>query len=262
MRRRNFIEKAAITSAALVLGQSAQSAVTSADKAVKKELYEWREYEIRFGSSQATLHEYLEKALIPAFNKFGVKTVGVFKEVGKSDPAKVYVLIAYPSFEEYLSINTSIKKDDAFLKSSETWNKVPAEKPIYTRVVTSLLSAFEGFPTLKIPAKESRIFELRTYEGYSEDAVNRKVKMFNDEEFPIFYKNKLIPVFFGEAIAGPNMPCLTYLLTFKNMEERDKAWVSFSADADWKRILNDPKYANTVSNIRKVFLEPVPYSQV
>lgn len=259
MRRRKFIENAALSTTALLLGQTA---VAGTSKAVKKELYEWREYEIRFGSSQATLHEYLEKSLIPALNKFGVKTVGVFKETGKTEPAKVYVLIAYPSFEEYVSINASVKKDESFIKSSEAWNKVPAEKPIYNRINTSLLSAFDGLPNLKVPAKEPGIFELRTYEGYSEDAVARKVKMFNEEEFPIFYRTKLTPVFFGEAIAGPNLPCLTYMITFKNMEERDKNWAAFGADADWKKVSNDPKYANTVSNIRRVFLEPLPYSQV
>lgn len=259
MSRRKFIENAALSTTALLLGQTV---IAGSDKAVKKELYELREYEIRFGSSQAALHEYLEKSLIPALNKFGVKTVGVFKEIGKTEPAKVYVLIAYPSFEEYLSINASIKKDDAFIKSSETWNKVPAEKPIYNRVNISLLSAFDGLPAIKVPAKEPRIFELRTYEGYSEDAVARKIKMFNEEEFPIFYRTKLTPVFFGEAIAGPNLPCLTYMITFKNMEERDKNWTAFGADADWKKVSNDPKYANTVSNIRRVFLEPLPYSQV
>lgn len=259
MKRRKFIENAALSSTALLLGQSA---IAGSGKAVKRELYEWREYEIRFRSSPDTLHEYLEKSLIPALNKYGVKTVGVFKEIGKSEPPKIYVLIAYPSFEEYLSINASIKKDDAYLKSSETWNKLPAEKPVYNRINTSLLLAFEGFPTVKVPAKEPRIFEIRTYEGYNEDAVTRKVKMFNEEEFTIFDRTKLNSVFFGEAIAGPNLPSLTYGLTFKNMEERDRNWAAFIADADWKKISNDPKYANTVSNIRRVFVEPVAYSQI
>lgn len=259
MKRRKFIENAAMTSTALLLGQSA---FAGADKAVKRELYEWREYEIRFRGSQDKLHEYFEMALIPALNKYGVKTVGVFKEIGKSEPPKIYLLIAYPSFEEYLTINSNLKKDEAYLKSSEAWNKVPADKPVYNRITTSLLLAFEGFPAVKAPAREPRIFELRTYEGYNEDAVTRKVKMFNEEEFPIFYKTKLTPVFFGEAIAGANLPCLTYMITFKNMEERDKNWAAFGADADWKRVSSDPKYANTVSNIRRVFMEPLPYSQV
>jgi hypothetical protein len=259
MKRRKFIEHAAMTSTAVLLGQSA---LAGAEKVVKKELYEWREYEIRFGSSQNLLHEYLEKSFIPALNKFGVKTVGVFKEIGKTEPAKIYVLIAYPTFEDYLSINANVQHDEQFIKSSASWKQVPAEKPVYNRFNTSLMVAFDGFPALKVPAKEPRIFELRTYEGYSEDAVSRKVKMFNEEEFPIFYKNKLTPVFFGEVIAGPNLPCLTYMITFKNMEERDKNWAAFIADADWKRVSTDPKYANTVSNIKRVFLESVSYSQV
>ena len=259
MKRRKFIEHAALTSTAVLLGQSA---LAGADKEVKKELYEWREYEIHFGSSQNLLHEYLEKSFIPALNKFGVKTVGVFKEIGKSEPAKIYVLIAYPTFENYLSINANVQHDEQFIKSSSAWKQVPADKPVFNRINTSLMVAFDGLPALKVPAKEPRIFELRTYEGYSEDAVSRKVKMFNEEEFPIFYKTKLTPVFFGEVIAGPNLPCLTYMITFKNMEERDKNWAAFGADADWKKVSSDPKYANTVSNIRRVFLEPLPYSQV
>jgi len=225
-------------------------------------LYELREYEIHFGSNQNTLHEYLEKALIPALNKYGVKTVGVFREMGKTEPAKIYVLIAYPHLEEYLSINAKVKADEDFKKNSAAWQQVPADKPVYNRVNTSLLIAFDGMPMLKAPAKEPRIFEMRTYESYSEDASRRKIKMFNDEEFTIFDRTKLNRVFFGEAIAGPNLPCLTYMVTFKDMEERDKNWAAFGADADWKRVSADAQYANTVSNIRRVFLEPMPYSQI
>lgn len=259
MKRRNFIQLAATSTSALA---ASNLVFGSSGKAVKKELYEWREYEIHFGTSQNLLHEYLEKSLIPALNKHGVKTVGVFKEIGKTEPAKIYVLIVYPGFEEYVSINASVQRDEQFLKSSLVWRQVPAEKPVYNRVNTSLMLAFDGLPAVKVPAKEQRIFELRTYEGYSEDAVRRKIKMFNDEEFPIFYRTKLTPVFFGEVIAGPNLPCLTYMITFKDMEERDKNWAAFGADADWKRVSADPQYANTVSNIRRVFLEPVLYSQI
>jgi hypothetical protein len=259
MKRKNFIQNAVLTTSALISGQLT---FASGEKRVKKELYEWREYEIHFGGNQNALHEYLEKALIPVFNKNGVKSVGVFKETGKTEPAKIYVLIAYPSFEAYSTINEKVKSDSDFKNNSANWDKMAADKPVYNRFDTSLLTAFDGLPELKIPAKEPRIFEVRTYEGYNEDAVRRKIKMFNEEEFPIFYKTKLTPVFFGEAIAGPHLPCLTYMITFKNMEERDKNWAAFSADADWKRVSADAQYANTVSNIRRVFLEPLPYSQV
>jgi hypothetical protein len=259
MERRKFIQHAALTTSALAAGQLSFAANNAAGK---KELYELREYEIHFGSSQNPLHDYLEKSLIPALNKYGVKSVGVFKEIGKTEPAKIYVLIAYPSFDDYLPINAKVKSEEDFKKSSAAWQQIPADKPVYNRINTSLLIAFDNMPALKAPAKEARIFELRTYESYSEDASRRKIKTFNDEEFTIFDRTKLNRVFFGEAIAGFNLPCLTYMITFRDMEERDKNWAAFGADADWKRVSNAPEYANTVSNIRRVFLEPLPYSQV
>ena len=77
-----------------------------------------------------------------------------------------------------------------------------------------------------------------------------------------FYRTKLNPVFFGEVIAGDLMPCLTYMITFKDMAERDANWKNFSADATWKTISAALEYAHTVSKITRVFLEPTAYSQV
>ena len=122
--------------------------------------------------------------------------------------------------------------------------------------------AFQNQPQIIIPEKAPRIFELRTYEGYNEDALRRKLKMFNEEEFAIFDRTKLNRVFFGEVIAGNDMPCLTYMISFANMEERDKNWAAFGADADWQRISKAAEYANSVSRITKIFLEPVAYSQI
>ena len=89
-----------------------------------------------------------------------------------------------------------------------------------------------------------------------------RVKMFNDAEISVFYRVKLNPVFFGHMMAGPNVPGIAYMLVFKDMEERDKNWAAFSADTEWKKISQDPQYANTVSNIIRIFMEPLAYSQV
>lgn len=258
MDRRKFVGASMLTAASL----AAKAALDSNIKAAKKELYEWREYEIKWGSNQAALHNYLEKALIPALNRQGVKTVGAFRELSKSEPPKIYLLIPYPSFEQYLGIRENVKKDASFIENSQDYDKIAPEKPVYTRVNTSLLWAFDGLPVMKKPPDVNRILELRTYEGYNEDAVKRKIKMFNVEEFDIFYRTGLNPVFFGEMLAGKNAPGLSYMLWFKDMAERDANWAKFLADATWKKVLADPQYANTVSNIIRVFLEPLAYSQV
>ena len=78
----------------------------------------------------------------------------------------------------------------------------------------------------------------------------------------MFVKTKLNSVFFGEVVAGTNMPCLAYMLTFKDIAERDANWANFIKDPEWKRMSADPQYAHTVSNIVRKFLEPLPYSQI
>jgi hypothetical protein len=257
MERRDFIRKSALATGAV----AATFSPAIAEQAAKsKELYELRVYEMRWG--QAPLDEYLSKALIPALNRMGVKKVGAFSEMGKSEPAKVYVLIPYPSFEDFGKITMALKKDQDFATASATYNQIPQEQAVFSRYEASLLLAFDGIPQMVAPPSGPRMFELRTYEGYSEDAVRRKIKMFNEGELDIFKNTKLNSVFFGEMIAGKNLPCLTYMLAFKNLEERDKNWKGFIEHPDWASISKDPQYANTVSRIYKTFLEPLPYSQV
>lgn len=257
MKRRQFVSSSLLATATLATAQA-----QSVKAAPKKELYELRTYTLRFGSPQSTIENYLKDALIPALNRQNIKTVGVFREVGKTDPAKLYVLIPHTSMDSYATVNSRLADDADYRKAGQPYTELAPDKAAYTRYTTSLMSAFDALPTAIVPAKGSRIFEMRTYEGYSEDAVRRKVKMFNVDELPIFYRVKLNPVFFGEVIAGDNMPCLTYMLTFKDMAERDANWKQFVADADWKRISQAPEYANTVSNIIRVFLEPASYSQI
>jgi hypothetical protein len=260
MKRRKFIQSSLAATAGIAV--SVNPVIAGNSYPTQKEIYEWREYEIRFRSDIEQLENYFKTALIPAMNKYGVKTVGVFKEWIRSEPGKVYLLIPYPSLDNYLSINTKVKADLDYIKNSAAYNSIPADKPVYNRFTSSLMIAFDGFPTMAIPSDKSRMFELRTYEGYSEDAVRRKIKMFHDGEFSIFSRAKLNPVFFGEVIAGDKLPCLTYMLTCNNMEERDKGWSVFVADPEWKKLVADPQYANTISKIRNTFLVPTSYSQV
>lgn len=260
MKRRKFLR----SSLAAAAGVSVTiNPLLAADKPpIQKEVYEWREYEARFGSDLGQLENYFKTALIPALNKYGVKKVGVFKEWRPSEPAKIYLLTSYSSLDDYLPINIKVKADADFIKNSAAYNSIPPDKAVYNRFTSSLMIAFDGFPTMVVPSGASRIFELRTYEGYSDDAVRRKIKMFNDGEFPIFNRANLNPVFCGEVLAGDKLPRLTYMITCNSMEERDKGWSTFVADPEWKKLVADPQYANTISKISNSFLVPTSYSQV
>lgn len=259
MQRRKFIKSAAVGTS---LASAGFAAMGMPRQATNKEIYELREYEIARSGRVAKLDKYLQQALIPALNKYGVKKVGVFKEISESEPVKVYVLIPYKSPEDYFGIPAKVSSDKDFIANSKEYDSTEESEKVFFRLNTKLMTAFDGLPEMIQPGDGKRIFELRTYEGYNEDAVKRKIDMFNKGELPVFFKTGLNPVFFGEAIAGKDLPCLTYMVTFKDMEERDKNWDKFRVDPDWKKMSGDPKYANTVSKISKTFLEPTEYSQI
>lgn len=262
MQRRKFLQSSFAATAGIALSANSVIAADVKHSSVQKEIYEWREYEMRFGSDQQQLENYFKAALIPALNKYGVKAVGVFKAWTPSDPAKIYLLVPYSSLDHYMTANTKVKQDEDYLKNSEAYSKIPADKPLYDRFKSSLMAAFDGWPSLVIPSGKSRMFELRTYEGYSEEAVRRKIAMFHDGEFPIFKRAKLNPVFLGEVIVGDQQPRLTYMITCDSMEDRNNGWIAFVNDPEWKKLVSDPKYANTISKISNTFLVPTLYSQI
>jgi len=86
--------------------------------------------------------------------------------------------------------------------------------------------------------------------------------MFNESEFVIFKDVGLHTVFFGANISGIQMPCLTYLLAFKDKDEHKVAWSKFLSHPEWQRIIKLEEYANAMSNISRVFLKPLVYSQL
>lgn len=228
----------------------------------QKDFYELRTYSVEFNASESELHYYLSEALLPALNRQGIKNIGVLEELGNPTPKKIYLLIPYQSMVEYEVVLQKLSADEDFKKKKKSYDAVSHTRPAFSRYTTSLYIAFDGLPHLVKPKEGHQLFELRTYEGHNEHSVERKVKMFNVEEFSIFEATGLHSVFFGEQIAGPNMPALTYLISFASMKDRDTNWDKFRVHPEWKRASALPEYANSVSSIKRTFLTPLSYSQL
>lgn len=81
--------------------------------------------------------------------------------------------------------------------------------------------------------------------------------MFNDEEIDLFPKVGLNHVFYGKMLSGPYRPCLVYMLRFTDMEAHGAAWKAFGQAPEWNETKVIPEYANTISNIRNVFLKQI-----
>ena len=116
----------------------------------------------------------------------------------------------------------------------------------------------------KTDTSKPRLLNLRIYESHNERANKKKIEMFNKGELAIFRRTGLTPVLFGEAIAGTNIPNLTYLLVFPDEPGRKAAWDKFRDDDEWKKLKAMPEYADKeiVSRITNKILTPTAYSEI
>ena len=227
----------------------------------EKDIYELKVYQLAGGDGKNQLKKYYTNAVMPFLNKRGAK-VGVFYEYSLEEPPVVYILNAHRSPEDYWDAVQSLKTDRTFLEAANEYFNLPADRPVFERYETFVMEAFDAIPHFKQPANNRGLLELRTYESYNEDAFRRKVKMFNVEELPLFEKVGLHPVLFGELLAGRYMPALTYMLWFKDMDEREANWNKFRISDEWNTMRVKQEYANAVSKVRKKFLFPADYSQI
>lgn len=226
------------------------------------EVYELRTYELEFFVPAKILHDYFEQALIPALNRQGISNVGAFEEVSDALPKKIYLLIAYNKLQSIQSVSDALSSDSQYQEDAYPYLTADPSAIPFKSISSNLIRSTTGFPNLISPNNSAQYFELRIYESYNEDALRRKVKMFNDSEFGIFKDVGLPLVFFGFNIAGTQMPCLTYMLAFKDKVAHAEAWAKFGPHPEWQRITKLEEYANAMNDITRVFLKPLPYSQI
>ena len=175
-------------------------------------------------------------------------------------------LTTYPSLSAWESFTERLANDSRWKKAIEEFSRY---KPmVYTRFDSNLLRAFPGMPALenfhRQEGKDPRVFELRSYESRNLHASLTKIRMFEEEEIGIFRLTGLSPVFFGRTIVGRDLPNLTYMLAFPNMEAREEAWRKFVNHPDWIKLRGKPELADSeiVSNIKNCFLRATAYSEI
>jgi hypothetical protein len=266
LNRRDFLKTSLAASATAALAGMPASAMAEAAPA-PGEYFEIRAYRLKPGAGHALLDSYLEKALIPALNARGIGAVGVFTEPEAKDGPAVWVLIPHPNLESVATVAASINTDPAVLAAGADYLSSPTkEQPAFDRIDSWILLPFSGLPGLVVPALaregKPRIFEMRTYESFSELKALKKVAMFNAGEIGVMQEVNLSPVFYGQALVGRDLPHLTYMLCSADMAAHKKNWNAFLAHPVWIRLKNDPQYADTVQKITSRFLVPTAFSQI
>ncbi len=264
MERRQFLITSSMAGGAVLSSWAGGNALAQDSS---REFYELRTYEMPTGNRKAVLHEYLDKACLPAMNRVGIKPVGVFTVVAGSNALNLFVLIPYPSLEQFLSAPARLAADAEYQKAAAAYLSASIDNPAYTRYESTLLWAFKQMPKVRVPAEtagnQPRLFELRIYESHGETAALKKVEMFNEGgEIAIFDRVGLRSVFFGQTLVGRRQPNLVYMTVHQDMAAREKTWEVFRNSPDWKALSSNPAYANTVSATTVVFLRPTAYSQL
>jgi len=202
---------------------------------------------------------------VPSLNRLGVKAVGAYREqLPAADSAVYYTLAPYGSAEQWAMVSSELHGDREYQTAGASYLAAQATDPIYERIESSLLRAFETMPKAEKPTGKPQVYNLRIYESHNEAAGQKKIEMFNQGEIAIFRRVGLNPVFFGEALAGPRMPNLTYMLAFENDKARTDAWGAFRADPEWHKLRAVPEYEDKriVSGIRNMLLSPLRCSQI
>ena len=263
MKRREFLSTSLATTALAALSPLAAKGAQPA--ASSRELYELRLYRLKEGSGADGLGEYLAKAAIPAWNRLGSRPIGVFTDKEQKEPG-LFVLIPHSSAEAFVAAAANLERDEEYRAAGAAYLNRPKANPVFERMDSWLLLAFKGMPKLELPAysreRRPRLFELRTYESYSERKAASKVDMFNSGEIDAMHEVGLAPIFFGEGLSGPGLPHLTYMTSAPDEGAHKEHWDAFGKHPTWDKLKNDPKYADTVSKINRWILLPTAYSQI
>ena len=263
MRRRTFLTTSALALAAPLLTRAA-------DQPTTRQYFELRTYHFPTPEKQAAFEKFLDAA-IPAFNRAGVEPVGAFKALAKdnpqlkltADPLDLYLLLPHNSIDSLLALPAKLAADAAYQDAGKGIVAGPKSDPGYLRYDTALLLAMEAAPRLVLPPKsDTRVLELRTYQSHNEERAANKLVQFNKGEIPLFARAGAPGVFFGSALAGPNLPHLTYMVAHDSAENVKQHWSNFGKDPDWKKLSADPSYKDNVSKILNTFLRPLPSSQI
>jgi hypothetical protein len=115
-------------------------------------------------------------------------------------------------------------------------------------------------------AKDSRVFEMRTYYA-APGKLDELQARFRNHTTRLFEKHGMTNIGYWVPIDGktsaPSGNALVYILAYPNMEARTKSWDSFRSDPDWTAARDaSEKNGKLVAKVDAVFLKATDYSTI
>ena len=108
-------------------------------------------------------------------------------------------------------------------------------------------------------AKDSRVFELRTYYA-APGKLNDLQARFRDHTMALFEKHGMVNIGYWVPLENAENK-LIYLLAYPSREARAKSWKEFGADPEWREVVKKSEAnGRLVSKVESVFLTATDYS--
>ena len=120
--------------------------VAIADPHESKQYIELRYYSAKSSEAAKEVDKYLTRALVPALNRAGSETVGVFREeVEQTEPLRL-VVIAHDKISDFAALGNKLAADQAYQTAAADFlSKNKKETPLI-RIRSELLHSFDCWP--------------------------------------------------------------------------------------------------------------------
>ncbi|MBN2862560.1 MAG: NIPSNAP family protein [Bacteroidales bacterium] len=267
MKKTIYLSVALFIITAITLNMTGCKEEPAEQPAEQQMYYELKIYRLTDPGKNAIFDSYMKDAFIPAMHRLGIERIGVFKPI-EADTAfgkMVYVFVPYADMIQCMNTVTALENDAVYQSAGKAFLDAPYDDPPFTRYESILMKAFSYMPQYRAPSYTNspgeRIYELRSYESWTEEKATKKIKMFNEGgEMEIFEKVGSNAVFYGQVIFGSLKPRLMYMTTYSDMESQQQHWADFREHPDWKVLSADTEYANTVIRPNAYLLHPTDYS--
>src|SRR5690242_9669515 len=104
MKRRSFLKSSVLAASfsGVIPAVSQATLKSETRKKHRQQFYELRTYTLKDQAQQTLVEQYFQQAAIPALNRIGSKTVGVFTELKPEGQTKLYALIPFDSIDDFV----------------------------------------------------------------------------------------------------------------------------------------------------------------
>jgi hypothetical protein len=227
MLRRSFLQ--AVGAAGVAAGQPDSGAP-------RTRFYTFESVLMKNGDQVARLHDFMSHAFLPAARRLHGGPIIFLEALVAPHLPQFASVMGFASAADALSLYSRLHQQEGYSAAVERWES--GANPPYEQTASALLEAADYSPEIPAgePAKQPRIFELRTYHSPTWRQLGALHQRFAGREIPIFHRNGIHPLFYTSTVFGNNLPNLTYLIPFDDLAAREKAWSAFGADADWLRV--------------------------